>query len=63
MLKPVFNWKYENKKLIFTDSVNPDKTMEAVIDGKSATITYSDNLGGNPISIELSCADISSIIE
>lgn len=63
MLKPVFNWKYENKKLIFTDTVNPDKTMEAVIDDKSATITYSDNLGGHAISIELSCADISSIIE
>lgn len=61
-LKPIFNWKYENNKLTFIDASDSSKTMEAVIEGKSAKVTYNDNLGGNAISIEFSCSDISNII-
>lgn len=62
MLKPTFNWKYENNKLTFVDAQNPQKKMEATIEGNKAKVTYKDNLGGNEIVIELSCEDISSII-
>lgn len=56
--KETLTWKYENKKLTFTD-VKSSKDYEATINGKAASFTYKFN---GQLDILLSCSDVTAII-
>lgn len=62
MLKPEFTWAVADGVITLTDKENASKTYTSVTADGATKITYSDSLAGNPVSIELTCNDISAIL-
>lgn len=62
MLKPEFVWSVKDGEIILTDKENSEKTYTSVTESGVTKIIYNDSLGGNPVSIELTCNDVSAIV-
>ncbi len=62
MLNPEFVWSVKDSEIILTDKENSEKTYTSVTESGVTKIIYTDSLGGNTISVELTCSDVSAIV-